>query len=101
MNNGESFENQSNRFLAERDRFIRDLKRAGNEKAAVLFFDESTGWAKRMQETYRDRFKQTLSYHAMIGSTPSGPTAHEDFPGEDSALVFLKGLRDRYLKQSE
>lgn len=92
---------QTNQFLTARNLLVRDLRRAGLTGPERTFFAESGEWARDMQKKYADTHLDTLSYHAMTGSTPGSACTREDFPGEDSALVLLQKVRDKYLTSHE
>lgn len=79
-----------------RNTLVRDLARTEMENPEAAFFGESTIWAKEMQSKYPDTYNKVRSYHVMIGSTPPHFCAEEDFSGEDSALVFMEKLRQKY-----
>jgi len=89
--------------MAER---IRDLISQVYGKAAGEYYLEGynrvVAFAEELQHKYPD-CKQRRAYHALIGSTIEGAPdiIEEDFPGEDSAVLFLEGVAHEFKERKD
>lgn len=69
----------------------------------IDILDDIVEYSKLMKAKYPDTFRKVRAYHALVGSSiPGGKTdLQDDFPGEDSVLVFLDQLREKHLKKKD
>jgi acyl-CoA-binding protein len=86
---------------SQRRKLLAEMEMRGLSEIDAL--DDIVDYADEMKAKYPDTYQNTRAYHVLIGSTvPSrAGELRDDFDGKDSALIFLAGLRAKYLEHRQ